>query len=187
MGAPLSFPRRPLSVIEYHKMIDAGVFHDDDRLELIEGELIQMAPISDPHIQLVNVLIHVLSPQLAGLGILSPQNPIALPPDSEPEPDITILKPECLRRVEVPRAQDVLLLIEVSATTLAYDRDVKIPLYARHAIPELWIVDQASRSVMVYCDPGQDDYRRIRSARGTDMISPTPLPQVRVSLSELWP
>jgi Uma2 family endonuclease len=102
MGAPLSIPRRPISVSDYHKMVDAGVFHEDDRVELIERELIQMSPIGGPHIQLSNLLNRLLDRQLGDTGIVSVQNPISLPPDSEPEPDIAILRPECLRRKDVP-------------------------------------------------------------------------------------
>lgn len=80
MGAPQAIPRRPISVSEHQKMIDAGVFHDDDRIELIEGELIQMAPIGGPHMQLVNLLARILVQQVAGGGVVLPQNPIALAP-----------------------------------------------------------------------------------------------------------
>jgi Uma2 family endonuclease len=186
MGAPLSIPRRPISVSEYHKMVDAGVFHEDDRMELIEGELIQMSPIGGAHIQLSNLLNRVLDRQLGDAGIVSVQNPIALPPDSEPEPDIAILQPECLRRKDVPRAEDVLLLIEISTTTLDYDRDVKIPLYAKHGIPEVWIVDEKSRSVSIYREPARTTYRRLLTAQKNDTISPLLLPSVQVALLELW-
>ena len=114
MGAPLTIPRRPISVLEYHKMIDAGVFHEDDRIELIEGELLQMAPMGGPHIQLVNLLNEILVQQVGKDGLVSPQNAIALPPDSEPEPDFVVLRPECRQRSEVSSAQDVLLIVEVS-------------------------------------------------------------------------
>lgn len=186
MGAPLRFPRRLLSVTEYHKMGEAGVFRPNDRVELIEGELIQMSPIGGPHIQLLNLLINTLHPQLGGGGIISPQNPISLPPDSEPEPDITILRPECLRRKDVPRAEDVLLVIEISASTLDYDQDVKIPLYAKHAIPEVWIFNEAARAVSDYREPAKTAFRRLLTPQRNETISPILLPHVKVSLADLW-
>jgi Uma2 family endonuclease len=186
MGAPLTIPRRPISVLEYHKMIDAGVFHEDDRIELIEGELIQMAPIGGPHMQLVNVLNRILVQQIGDDGVVSPQNAVALEPDSEPEPDFVVLRPEWLYRTEVPTAKDVLLIIEVSHSTLAYDRDVKIPLYAKHAIPEVWIFEAANRSVSIYREPVRGTYRRLLTPERSDVISPLLLPKVQVRLSELW-
>ena len=186
MGAPQSIPRRVIRLAEYHKMIDAGVFHEDDRMELIEGELIQMAPIGGAHMQLVNLLAHTLYGQLAGAGVVSTQNPIALPPDSEPEPDIAVLRPECLRRKEVPHAQDVLLLIEIAATTLEYDRDVKIPLYAKHGIPEVWIFDESARVVSIYREPARTSFRRLLTPQKDETISPLLLPNVKISLADLW-
>ena len=117
MGAPQSIPRRLISVSDYHKMGDAGVLKDTDRVELIEGELVQKAPIGGPHMQLVNLLNRMLVRLVGDDGVVSPQNPISLPPDSEPEPDLVVLRPEWLRRTEVPNAQDVLLVVEISVTT----------------------------------------------------------------------
>ena len=186
MGAPLSIPRRAISVREYHKMIDAGVFRDDDQIELIEGELIQMSPISGPHMQLVNILTRILVQQVGEAGVVSPQNPIALAPDSEPEPDFVILRPECLHRTDVPTAQDVLLVVEVSHSSLAYDRDVKIPLYAKHGIPEVWIFETTSRSVSIYRDPMRSNYQRLLTPDRTETISPALLPNVQIRLRDVW-
>lgn len=186
MGAPLGSPRRLLNLTEYHKMGEAGVFSPRDRLELIEGELFEMSPIGGAHIQLLNLLIDLLHPQVRGVGVISPQNPISLPPDSEPEPDITILRPECLRRKEVPSAKDVLLLIEVSASTLSYDRDVKIPLYAKHEIPEVWLFDETARAVSIYRDPAGTTFRTLLTPSQDATINPLLLPYVRISLGDLW-
>lgn len=186
MGASLRFPRRLLSVTEYHKMGEAQVFLPNERVELIDGELIQMSPIGGAHIQLLNLLIDILHPQLSGAGILSPQNPISLPPDSEPEPDLVILKPECRTRREVPRAADVLLLIEISASTLEYDQDVKVPLYAKHGIPEVWLLNEAARVISMYREPAQMKFRRLLTAEKDATISPLLLPQIKLSLTDLW-
>ena len=186
MGAPQSMPRRLISVSEYHKMGAAGVFGFTDRVELIDGELIQVAPIDGSHLRLVNLLNRTLVRQLGEDGVVSPQNPISLPPDSEPEPDLVVQRPECLNRKEVPCAQDVLLIVEVSVTTLEYDRDVKIPLYATHAIPEVWLFDVETRSVSIYREPTRNGYRRLLTPRQNDTITALLLPNVQVPLSKLW-
>jgi Uma2 family endonuclease len=186
MGAPLSIPRRPLSVSDYHKMVEAGVFNENDRVELIEGELIQMAPIGGPHMQLINLLNRLLVQQVGEDGVVSPQNAVALQPDSEPEPDFVVLRPECLYWTAVPTAKDVLLIIEVSHSTLAYDRDVKIPLYAKHGIPEVWIFEPANRLVSIYREPARNSYRRVLTSDRSETISPSLLPKVQLRLRDVW-
>lgn len=186
MGAPLTVPRRPLTVDEYHAMVDAGILGEDEHIELIAGEIIQMAPIGIPHMRLVNLLIHLLSPQVLSKGVVSPQNPIALPPDDEPEPDIVILRPECLRLNEIPGASEVLLLIEVSVSTVDYDRNVKLPLYAKHSIVEVWMFEPLARSVTIYRDPTTAGYATALKPQSGETISPLRLPEVRLNLSELW-
>jgi Uma2 family endonuclease len=187
MGAPLTIPRRPISVTDYHKMIDAGVFHEDDRVELIEGELIKMAPMGGAHMQLVNLLNRLLVQQVGEDGVVSPQNPVALEPDSEPEPDFVVFRPECLWRAEVPGSRDVLLIVEVSHSTLAYDRDVKVPLYAQHGIPEVWLFEPTNCLVTIYREPELNTYRRVLTPQRTETISPLLLPNARLSLEQLWP
>jgi Uma2 family endonuclease len=142
--------------------------------------------ISGPQ-QLVNLLTRILVQQVGNDGVVSPQNAVALEPDSEPEPDFVVLRPECLYRTEVPTAKDVLLIIEVSHSTLAYDRDVKIPLYAKHAIPEVWIFEAANRSVSIYREPQRNGYRRLLTPERSETIIPLLLPKAKIKLSELWP
>ena len=186
MGATPNIPRRRISVSDYQKMGEAGVFGHAERVELIDGELIQMAPIGGPHMQLVNLLHDLLTRALGGRGMVSQQNPISLPPDSEPEPDLVVLPREWLRRAEVPRAVDVLLLIEVSVSTLDYDRNVKIPLYAKHAISEVWLLDVSARTMSVYLDPAPNGYRRVLTPTPNEVVTPLHLPGVDIALSELW-
>ena len=186
MGAPVSIPRRPISVSDYHKMVEAGIFNETDRVELIEGELIQMAPIGGPHMQLINLLNRILVQQVGDDGVVSPQNAVALEPDSEPEPDFVVLRPECFYRAEVPTAKDVMLIIEVSHSTLAYDRDVKIPLYAKHGIPEVWIFEAANRSVSIYREPARNSYGRLLTPDRSETKSPLLLPKVQLRLRDVW-
>jgi Uma2 family endonuclease len=131
MSAVFTPTRHKLSVDDYHKLGEAGILDEDSRVELIEGELIDMAPIGPPHMMAVNRLNRLLVRAVGDLGIVSIQNPITLPPHSEPQPDIAVLRPGIDKRgAGLPGPADVLLLIEVADTTLAYDRGTKLQLYA---------------------------------------------------------
>ena len=187
MGAPLTIPRRLLTLDEYHTMGTAGVLKEDDRIELIEGELIEMAPIGSRHMAKVNWLARLLSLCVGDQAILSVQNPIALPPHNEPQPDFTLLKPRTdYYEGKLPGAEDILLVIEVSDTTLVYDRDSKMPLYARHGIIEAWLVDIQAQTVSIYQEPGKNGYRRLLTPTRSESISPSQLPNVVIRLADLW-
>jgi hypothetical protein len=117
MSAPLSVSRRLLSVEEYHKIGEAGVLGEDDRIELIDGEMIEMAPIGSRHVAKVNRFARLLSRSVGEQAIISIQNPIALPPHNEPQPDIALLKPRADDyETKLPGAEDVLLIIEIADT-----------------------------------------------------------------------
>jgi Uma2 family endonuclease len=117
------------TVEEFHKLGEAGILHEDSRIELIEGELIKMAPIGTPHASVVDTLAEEFIAKLAKRAIVRVQNPIALGDSSEPEPDVVVARslPGRYRKFH-PRAEDILLIIEVADTTLEYDRKVKLPL-----------------------------------------------------------
>jgi Uma2 family endonuclease len=187
MGAELSLPRRALSVADFHRMGEVGLLRPDERVELIHGDLITMAPIGGPHLHLVSVVAQLVTVAVGRTGFVSVQNPISLPPDSEPQPDIAVLRPEFWERAAVPTARDVLLVIEVADSTLAYDREVKIPLYARHGIPEAWLFDIGSEGVLAHRDPGPDGYRTVLTLTRADTIAPLAFPSVTIALAEVWP
>jgi Uma2 family endonuclease len=183
MGAPATIPRRKLSVTEYHRMGEAGILREDDRIELIQGELIEIAPIGSRHMATVTRLTHVLIAAVGSNAIVSTQNPIALPPDSEPQPDIALLKPRAdYYAGSLPGPADVLLLIEVADTTLAYDRDVKLPLYAEHGIPEVWLFDVQRGSFSIHRDPAPQGYQRVLSPAERQAVSLAMLPDVMIDL-----
>ena len=139
---------------DYHRMAEAGILDEDSRVELIKGQIVDMAPIGAPHLGMVNSLNRLLSALLAGRGLVSVQNPVRLDDGSEPEPDVAVLRPRADDYGSAtPRPEDVLLLIEVADSTLHDDRDVKIPLYAESGIPECWLVDIVGRAVEVYRQP----------------------------------
>ncbi|MPZ41908.1 MAG: Uma2 family endonuclease [Betaproteobacteria bacterium] len=187
MGALDTFPRRKLSVADFHRMGEAGILGEDDRIELIDGEMMQMAPIGVVHASKVNRLNRMLLRAVGNAANVSVQNPIALPPRDEPQPDIALLKPRADDYMGgLPSATDVLLVVEVADTTLRYDRDIKVPLYSRHGIAEVWLVDLQSESVIVHRQPGPEGYRDVSTDTSGAVISPLSAPSVRLDLAELW-
>ena len=134
--------RRRITVAEYHRMGEVGILGERDRVELIGGELVAMPPIGSYHTGTVNKLNHSLVHAVGERAIVAVQIPVRLDDVSEPEPDFALLKPRLDFYQDSPaQPADVLLLIEVADTSLSYGRAVKRALYARHAIPEFWIVD----------------------------------------------
>jgi Uma2 family endonuclease len=190
MNAPLllTLPRHKLSLEDYYKMGEAGILGEDSRVELIEGELIDMAPIGSRHVRAVNILTELLVPQARGVAVVSVQNPMSLPPDNGPQPDIALLKPRADNYGNsLPTAQDVLLIIEVADTTARYDREVKAALYARHGVQEFWLVDVQEKAVEIYLEPGSKGYRKLLRPESVETVSPVSLPDVSVPLGEIWP
>jgi Uma2 family endonuclease len=154
-----SFPLRRLTVSDYRRMADVGILGARERVELIEGLIVAMAAIGSPHMATVNALNRLLFLAIGDRGIISIQNPVQLDDYSEPEPDVAVLAPRAdFYRSAIPRAGDVFLLIEVSDTSLALDRDVKLPLYARNGIPEYWIADLAANEIEICRAPLGETY-----------------------------
>ena|SRR5438105_5557032 len=183
--ASLPLPRHKLSVEQFHEMGRAGILREDSRVELIEGELIDMAPIGSLHASVVNTLSMLFS-QFRQIAIVATQNPVTLQPYNEPQPDIALLRPKPDRyRDALPSAQDVLLVIEVADTSLQYDRTVKLSLYARHGIRETWIVNLAERKLEIYRQPGDGRYRAKLERQAADTVSPEALPMVSVDLTDV--
>ncbi|MEM7369985.1 MAG: Uma2 family endonuclease [Bacteroidota bacterium] len=151
--------KRLITVAEYYKMLEVGILKEEDRVELIRGEIISISPISSNHSSKVNRIVHFLNPILQGQAILGVQNPVSLGKYSEPEPDIAVLKPSPdFYQQEHPKSEDIFLLIEVAQSSLNFDRHVKIPLYASNQIPEVWIVDVNNHQIEVYREPSGDFY-----------------------------
>lgn len=178
--------RRLFTVEEYHKIIEAEVFTPDDRLELIRGEIIQMSPIGRRHAATVNRLVQVLTQLLEERIILSPQNPIALNANSEPQPDIALLLPRSdFYESELPQPKDIILLVEVADTTLTYDRDVKIPLYAQAGIVEVWLVDLNDSCIEVYQELLPDGYQNVRRLKRGQILTLQAFPNFSVRVDEV--
>ena len=186
MTIPTPMPRRLLTVEDYHRMGEAGILSEDERVELIEGELIVMSPIGDDHVWIVNYLNMTLARQVADGAVVSVQNPLTLPPRNEPQPDVVVVSAECARRRKRIGAADALLVIEVADSSLAYDRDTKARIYARFGVREVWIVDVAARRIHVMLDPHDLGYRTAHTLDGNAVLLPTGLPGVRIDFSSAW-
>jgi len=166
--------RHWFTVAEYNRMGETGIFSEDDRVELIEGEIIEMSPIGERHAACVDALAELFREQLQRQVIVRVQNPIQLGNYSEPQPDVALLKrrDDFYRRAH-PTSQDVLLVVEVAETTLEYDRQIKAPLYAQAGIEELWIVNLADEQIEIYAQPANGAYQSQRQAgRGETINSP---------------
>jgi Uma2 family endonuclease len=186
MASALPIRHHLFSVEDFHEMGRAGILGPDSRVELIEGELIDMAPIGSRHAGVVAALSMHFSRRVGDAAVVWTQNPIAAPPRSEPQPDISLLRPrEDGYQGSLPTANDILLLIEVAETTLQYDRTVKLPLYARHGVREVWIVNLPERMLEIYREPQGRAYRVGLQHAATDVASPLALPDAGVKLSEL--
>jgi len=161
-----------LNISQYHQMSEAGIFSENDKVELINGEIIEMSPIGRRHTACVNRLNSVFSQLLGKKVIVAVQNPIILNNLSEPEPDIALLQPRAdFYESGHPQPQDIFLLIEVADSSLEYDRDVKIPLYASSGITEVWLVDIYEQVIIVYRYPSENGYSDIQKLSRGEKIS----------------
>ena len=178
--------RRRFTVDEYQRMGQVGILGEDDRLELLEGEIVEMAPIGSRNQAAVDRLTALFSSRVADVAMIRVQGPVRLGGDSEPQPDITVLKmSKDFYASAHPGPADVLLLVEVSDTSTDYDREVKVPLYARHGIQEVWLVGLETDTVEVYSGPTAQGYRNItRSVRGQD-LSPELLTGIELAVNDI--
>lgn len=177
-------PRHAFSVAEWEQMGRAGLFDEDARVELIDGEIVDMTPIGARH-QLCVKRLNRLFGQLAGDdAVVSVQDPVRLGEHSEPQPDLALLRPPLERYTAVPTASDVLLVVEVADSTI--ERDLaKSVAYARAGIAECWIVDLEGERVLAFAGCGPDGYRSRLECSGGDMLSVRALPRVSLSAARV--
>ena len=180
--------RHKLTVDDYHRMGDAGIFTDGERVELIDGDLIDMAPIGQGHAAVVSGLNEALVLACAGRAIVSPQNPVRLDRSSEPQPDLAVLRrrADFYASGERPGPADVLLLVEVADTSLRFDRSVKLPLYARAGIAEVWIVDLKRRVLNAYRAPEGGEYGVMATHRAGEQVALAVAPEIVVRLDLIF-
>jgi len=167
--------RRLFTVDEFHRMREAGILGEDDRVELVAGEVVEMAPIGSRHAACVNRLVSLLGRAPSGAFILSVQNPLRLHARTELQPDVALLRPrDDFYASALPAPQDVLVVIEVADTSADADRALKIPLYAKAGVPEAWIVDLPGQTVEAHRDPVGGAYRHTRTFRPGSPAIPVP-------------
>ena len=181
------FKRHRITVDEYYRMTEVGLIAPDARVELIEGEIIDMASIGSPHGAVVDILNHALVHAVGDRAIVRVQGPVRLSRYSEPVPDLAVLKPkERGYRAGHPSGLETYLLIEVSETSLRYDREIKVPLYARHEVPEVWIVNLRHEKIHFYQDLKEGAYSDVSFTSKPGVIELSMLSGVTVNLSEVF-
>ncbi|MFL6282535.1 MAG: Uma2 family endonuclease [Pyrinomonadaceae bacterium] len=182
-----TFTAHRFTVEEYGRMGEASVFSPDVRVELIEGEIVEMSPIGDRHAACVGWLTQTITLLLQRTYLVWAQNPVQLDNYSEPEPDILVLRPrDDFYRNGKPHPEDVLLLIEVSDSTLGFDRKRKVPLYARAGIPEVWIVNLNEERVEMFAEPSGGAYQTSAAFSRGEEVQSRSLAALRLGVSEIF-
>jgi Uma2 family endonuclease len=185
---PAEGPRRHrLTVADYYRMGEVGILARDARVELIDGEIIDMAPIGSPHVSAVLQLDRLFQEALAGRALVLVQSPIVLGDYSAPQPDLAVLRPRAdYYRSSLAGPADVLLVVEVAQSSLRFDRDDKVPLYARHGIPEVWLVDLEAECLVRYRHPQLGAYASVDEPDLGSPLEIAALPEARIDLSALF-
>ena len=179
--------RYRLKVSDFNTMSEIGIFNEDDHIELIEGGLITMSPIGKQHAWETRQLNYLFSRLVADKALVDVQNPLILDDYNEPEPDIMLLHYRAdFYKTARPRPADVFLLIEVADTSLNYDKNTKIPLYAKYGVPEVWLVDLLHKKLEIHRRPGANGYRQILIPERGEKIAPEQLPDVEINTDILW-
>ena len=181
----VSVSRRLFKTKEFRDMIEAGVFQEDDRLELVDGEIVEMSPIGNRHATCVRKLMRLLR-GVDDRALLDVQNPLAISEENDFYPDVVLLRPRSDDYAGgIPNASDALLVIEVADTTLRFDRSIKKPRYAAAGAPELWIVDLEGSRIWVHRKPLEGDYGEVFEVRPGEVLKVPGMPDVEIQVAEL--
>jgi Uma2 family endonuclease len=184
----IEIAKKLFNVYEYHKMVDAGILREGERVELIRGEIIRMSPINPPHNGTIHRANHFLSRIVGDDAIVGVQGSIRLDEYDEPKPDLYLLRPkEDFYTTRHAGPADILLIIEVAGSSLEYDRTIKMQLYAETGVPEYWISDLQSDCVTAYSDQDNAAYRTVRQFRRGEKLSPRLLPACVIPVDALLP
>ncbi len=183
---PVEIEHYRFTVDDYHRMAEADILDEDDRVELIDGEIVTMSPIGWPHARIVNNLTSLFVVQAGGRYTVSIQNPLVVSEHDEFQPDLTLLRGDGPRD-HTPTPSDILLVVEVSDTTLTRDLNIKLPRYARAGVGELWIVDVAGAAIERFTDPDPTGHYTTRHRSGpNDTVQSVALPDLRLSVTEVF-
>jgi hypothetical protein len=176
---------RRFTIKEYEQMVETRVLAQDERVELIDGEIVEMSPIGDLHAAFLTNLTHLLVTAVRDQARVQVQGPVRIPPRSIPQPDVALLRPRSYKR-KGGTTDDVLLVIEVADTSLRYDRTVKMRLYARAGIPEYWIVDTNTEALEIYRSPSGERYAdQLRPSRD-ELVGPPAFPEAALPIASIF-
>lgn len=185
LGYEFAAPIRRITVDDYHRIAETGIFERDEHVELLDGILIEMAPIGHRHGYAARTVANLLGYALGTRAIIETNAPLALAPDSEPQPDVLVLRPPfTLYRERLPRPADALLLVEIAETSRSYDRGPKARSYAEAGIEELWVVDLVEEEVVVHRNPQADGYGSRTVFRRGECVAPARFPDVSIAISD---
>lgn len=178
--------RRRFTADDYQRMGQAGILRREDHVELIDGEIVEMSPIGLRHAACVDRATMLLAPALVGKAIVRTQGPIRLSDYSKPQPDLILLEPrKDYYAAAAPITRDALLVIEVSDTSIRYDRGSKLKVYARAGVSEVWIEDLTTDTLWVFREPSRAVYKVQLTLRAGDALAPRAFPALRLAVSEL--
>ncbi len=181
-----SLPHRKFSVEDYHRFIKMGIFKPEERLELWEGEFVEMSPIGKKHAGCVDAMSEMLKDYLNRQVIVRTQNPIVLNDFSEPQPDVCLLKRrDDFYRLISATAKDVFLAMEVADSTVKYDRDIKFPKYAANGIPEAWLIDLENDRVEIHTQPTKNGYRLVKILHRGDVAESTVFDEIKIAVDDI--
>jgi Uma2 family endonuclease len=177
--------RRRFTADEYHRMAEAGILGEDERVELLDGDVVEMSPVGDRHVEAVNRCTDLFAVLVVARRVrLSTQNPVRLGPHNEPQPDVALVPPGVLG---APRLGEILLAVEVGDTSVDDDRATKVPLYARAGVPETWLLDVVAGELEVHREPGPDGYARAYTLRPDRQVACEAFPDVVLRVADLLP
>ena len=178
--------RHRFTVTDFYRMAEVGIFHEDSRVELIDGEIIDMVPIDPRHVRGVNRLNQKLVLGIDERAVVSIQNPIRIGERNEPQPDLTLLRHRADDYATgLANPEDVLLVIEVADSSVEYERQTKGPMYARAGIADYWILDVGRDHVVVHRNPTESGYATTRVYRRGESISPLAFPNLALSIDDI--
>jgi Uma2 family endonuclease len=183
----LQLPGRRFTTAEYHRLAEVGVLAEDDRVELIDGEILEMSPISPKNAAYVTRLHYLFLQEIGDGAIVSVRHPVQLGEYSEPEPDLALLRPQPDSYASGhPTPEHILLSVEVADASFEYDKQVKVPLYAQSGIPEMWLVDLERELLIVYVDPTPTGYDTIQFLWRGDTVSPSAFPHLKIAVTAIF-
>ena len=183
---PTEITKKRFTVDEYYRMAEIGILPERPRTELINGEIIEVSAMGSRHAAVVSRINELFVPMFKGRATLRPQLPLRLDIHNEPEPDIVLLKPRRDGYAEShPGPADVFLAVEISASSLSYDRDVKLPIYAEFQLPEVWIVDISRRSLLVYRQPTGSTHKIFQKFGAGERLNCLAFPEIVIEIDDL--